>query len=146
MSVSITAAAAAAMVTGGLSLAACSGSAGHTSAPAGAETSASAPPLRRLAAVNQVELAQLDRHLAHLLPGHVVLDLRALESLEAAEDLTLHWRSTHPPGAELVCWLRPDGDNAALANAVKTLSMAGCSVLNVALESTRRAGPTTPQP
>ena len=95
------------------------------------------PILLRLAPVDTVPYGQFEQQLSRLTQGNVVLDMRALESLEAAEDLVLHWRSQHAVDAHLVCWLAPA--DIDLATGVRVLSGAGCSALRVALDGARRA-------
>jgi len=94
---------------------------------------AMSPVLRRLAPTDKVEFSQLRRQLEHLTEGNVVLDMRALESFDAARTLVLQWRNNHPVDAHLVCWFAPADDDPGLASAVRALSGLGCSALHVAL-------------
>ena len=105
----------------------------HTaSARPHAEIPAPRPALRTLAPVEKAPYDQLQRQIARLTEGNVVLDMRILESLDAAGTLVDHWRSTHPADAHLVCWLAAAND-PALVTAVRALSETGCNVLRVAL-------------
>lgn len=90
------------------------------------------PALRTLAPVEKAPHDQFERQLAHLTGGNVVLDMRALESLDAAAMMVEHWRNSHPVEAHLVCWLAA-ADDQDLVTAVRSLSEMGCSVLRVAL-------------
>jgi hypothetical protein len=99
-------------------------------AKTGSDAGASRPALRRLASADKVERDQLQRQLSHLTEGNLVPDMRALESLDAAQTLVLHWRSNHPVDTQLVCWLAATDDND-LSNVVGALSEAGFSALRV---------------
>lgn len=101
-------------------------------APA-AQQAHAAPALRQLVPVDRVERSQLQQVLQRLPDGAVLLDLEALESLDAALDLVQNWRANNPADAPLVCWLGATDSGAELAAAVAALSEQGCTRLNVAL-------------
>jgi hypothetical protein len=94
-----------------------------------------------LVPVELVRHKQVQQQLARLTEGNVVLDMRALGSLEAAQDLVLHWRRNHPSEAHLACWVATNGDEKDLVNTVNALSQSGCSVLHVALDIGPAAAP-----
>ncbi|MBC7940805.1 MAG: hypothetical protein H7Z19_13750 [Chitinophagaceae bacterium] len=94
--------------------------------------SAPRPALRTLAPVEKAQHDQLQLQLDKLTDGNVVLDMRSLESLDAAVMLVEDWRNEHPAEAHLVCWLAA-ADDQDLVTAVRSLSETGCSVLRVAL-------------
>ncbi len=104
------------------------------------------PAPRRLVPMDRVAFSQLRLQLEHLTEGNVVLDMRALESLEAAQDLVQHWRDNHPVDAHLVCWLATTEDDPGLASAVRALSDLGCSALHVALDTVTLTQTSPPGP
>ena len=114
---------------------------GARAAPAaqGPQQAQAAPMLRHLAPVDVVERVSLQQVLARLPPGTVVLDLEALESLDAALDLVQHWRSQNRADAVLTCWLATAGRGPELAEAVQALTEQGCSTLRLALSARPQA-------
>lgn len=103
-----------------------------TSAPRMAHVAALRPLLPTSAPVDKAPHDELERQLARLTGGNLVLDMRSLECRDAAVTQVEHWRNNHPPEAHLVCWLAAS-DDEELLTAVRSLSRAGCSALRVAL-------------
>jgi hypothetical protein len=93
------------------------------------------PSVTRPLPVELVRRAQVMQQLALLIEGNVVLNMQALESLQAAQNLVTHWRRNHPSDAHLSCWVATEGDEKDLVNTVEALVLSGCSVLHVALDA-----------
>mgnify|MGYP000881306129 CR=1 FL=1 len=107
--------------------------------PAAGSLPATAPAVpQRWVPVDMVERRQFQQVQARLPPDAVVLDLEALESLDAALDLVAVWRGNHPADAFLTCWLAIPDHGPALAAARQALAAQGCSALRVA-----RSGPAS---
>jgi hypothetical protein len=93
------------------------------------------PTVTRPLPVELVRRAQVMQQQARLTEGNVVLNMQALESLEAAQNLVMHRRRNHASESHLACWVATDGDEKDLVTTVEALVQAGCSVLHVALNT-----------
>jgi hypothetical protein len=132
---------AAVVMAGGVGLALFAWSGKFAAGAPAAQAEAVTPTVTALVPVELVRHKQVQQQLARLTEGNVVLDMQALESLEAAQDLVLHRRRNHPSQAHLDCWLATNGDERDLVNTVNGLSQSGCSVLHVALDIGPAAAP-----
>jgi len=64
-------------------------------------------------------------------PGQVVLDLHALDSIDAAEDLALAEVQRWEPGGPPVCWLRAESAEQQAA-ALAALTRGACAEVRIA--------------
>jgi hypothetical protein len=128
-------AAATVVMAGSLGLALLSWSGKFAAGGPAAQAEVVKPTVTRPLPVELVQRTQVMQQLALLIEGNVVLNMQALESLEAAQNLVMHWRRNHPAEAHLACWVATEGDEKDLVHTVEALVQTGCSVLHVALDT-----------
>jgi len=99
---------------------------GSSSGPTQAAQSTVPTQPRQLAPIDFARRQQHEALLMHRDPSTVVLDMDALESIDAALELTGHWRHHHSDDAHLTCWVFARDFGDAL-RAASTLAQQDCN-------------------